>query len=142
MKQATVQFVATRLGDDIDDAASRASELRRSARGDDLEFLDGFERDVDRSALAADLFAEEAVVVVPSVEAQVVEDATLPGEVNDVAVRPLRDADARCEREQVFKLAPQHGRVGDGNLVECAAGLDLRRINRWRSCDRDRLVYR
>src|SRR5204862_5420517 len=39
MKQATVQFVATRLGDDIDDPASRSSELRRSACANAVEFL-------------------------------------------------------------------------------------------------------
>ena len=57
---------------------------------DHLEFLDRFERDVDGGALAAHLLAEEAVVVVAAVEADVVEHAALAGEVDLVAVGPLR----------------------------------------------------
>ena len=54
------------------------------------------ERDVDGRALAAHLLAEEAVVVVAAVEADVVEDAALAGERDLVAVRPLHDAHARA----------------------------------------------
>ena len=84
------------LGDDVDDAAGRAAELGRGAAGDDLELLHRVERDVDRRALTAGLLAEEAVVVVAAVEADVVEDAALPGERDFVAVGPLDDADARA----------------------------------------------
>ena len=49
-------------------------------RRDHLELADRFERDVDGRALAAGLLAEEAVVVVAAVEADVVEDAALAGE--------------------------------------------------------------
>ena len=58
-------------------------------------------------ALAADLLAEEAVVVVAAVEADVVEDAALAGERDLVAVRPLHDADARRERQQILELAAE-----------------------------------
>ena len=66
------------------------------AGGDDLELLDRVERDVDGRALAARLLAEEPVVVVAAVEADVVEDAALSGERDLVAVRSLHDADARA----------------------------------------------
>ena len=72
--------VGAGLGDDVDDAAGGAAELGGGAGGDHLELLDRVERDVDRRALAAHLLAEEAVVVVAAVEADVVEDAALAGE--------------------------------------------------------------
>ena len=85
-----MRLVRARLGDDVDHAAGGAAELGVGAGRDDLELLDRFERDVDGGALAAHLLAEEAVVVVAAVEADVVEDAALAGEVDLVAVRPLR----------------------------------------------------
>ena len=84
-------LVRAGLGDDVDDAAGRAAELRRRAGGDHLELLDRFERDVHRGALPAGLLAEEPVVVVAAVEADVVEDPALPGEGDLVAVGPLDD---------------------------------------------------
>ena len=96
MKQAALHLVGARLGDDVDDAAGGAAELGVRAGGHHLEFLDRFERDVDRGALAAHLLAEEAVVVVAAVEADVVEDAALAGKGDLVAVRALDDADARA----------------------------------------------
>ena len=83
-------LVRARLGDDVDDAAGGAAEFGVGAGRDDLELLDRFERDVDGRALPADLLAEEAVVVVAAVEADVVEDAALAGEVDLVAVGSLR----------------------------------------------------
>ena len=107
---AAVQLVGARLGDDVDHAAGGAAELGVGAGGDHLELLDRFERDVDRGALAAHLLAEEAVVVVAAVEADVVEDAALPGEGDFVAVRSLHDADAGRERQQVLELASEDRR--------------------------------
>ena len=81
MEEAAVRLVGARLGDDVDDAAGGAPELGVGAAGDDLEFLHRVERDVDGGALAAHLLAEEAVVVVAAVQADVVEDAALAGEM-------------------------------------------------------------
>jgi hypothetical protein len=79
MEDASLERVRSRLRDDVDDAAGRAAEFRGSAAGDDLELLDGIQRDVDRRALTTRLLAEESVVVVAAVEADVVEDAALTG---------------------------------------------------------------
>ena len=59
---------------------------------------DGFESDIDGCTLATDLLAEEPVVVIATIEADVVEDAALAVEVDFVAVGALRNADARSER--------------------------------------------
>ena len=80
VEQAAVRLVGPRLRDDVDHAAGGAAELGVRAGGDDLELLHRVERDVDGGALSADLLAEEPVVVVAAVEADVVEDAALPGE--------------------------------------------------------------
>ena len=80
MKNAAVHLVRTRFGDDVDDAARRATELRIRSTGHDLELLHRLQRDVDGRALAAHLLAEEAVVVVAAVEADVVEYAALSGD--------------------------------------------------------------
>ena len=75
------------------------AELGAGAGGNHLKLLDRLERDVDRRALPADLLAEEPVGVVAAVEADVVEDAALAGEVYLVAVRPLHDRDVRRQCE-------------------------------------------
>src|SRR5207248_5167295 len=102
------------------------------ARRHHLKLLDGLERDVDRGALPAHLLPEEAVVVVAAVEADVVEDAALPGKRNLVAVRALDDADARREREQILELAAQNRRRFDRRLIERAGRGRPRRLDRGR----------
>ena len=86
-----MNFVGAALGDDVDDAASRAPELCGRASRDDLKLLDGVERDVYGGALATRLLSEEAVVLIAAIEADVVEDAALPCEVNLVTVWSLHD---------------------------------------------------
>jgi hypothetical protein len=83
-----VQVNGARLGDDVDDATGSTTALRVRAAGDDLELLDRVERDVDGHPLAADLLAEEAVVVVAAVEADVVENPALARKGDRVTVRP------------------------------------------------------
>src|SRR5262249_530015 len=111
-KQAAVETVRTGLSDHVDHATRRAPEFGIGAAGDDLELLYCFQRDVNRRALSACLLAEEPVVVVAAVQRDVVENAALSVDVDFVAVRTLRDADARRQREQIFKLAPQDRRIG------------------------------
>ena len=118
LEQAAMKGIGPGLGDDVDHTAAGASELGVRAARDDLELLDRFERDVDRRALTAGLLAEEAVVVVAPVERDVVEDPALPVDVDLIAVGPLRDADTRRERQQVFKLAAQHGCRRDSLLAK------------------------
>src|ERR1700730_14086780 len=94
-KGAAVKIVGAGLGDDVNDSARGAAKFRIGTTGDDLELLYGFEGDVDRGALAAHLLAEEAVVVVSAIKADVVEDTALAVDVDFVAVGTLADADAR-----------------------------------------------
>src|SRR5205823_13616385 len=63
---------------DVDHAACATTKFRVCAAGSNLELLDGLQRDINCRALAAHLFAEESVVVVPAIQADVVEDSTLP----------------------------------------------------------------
>ena len=109
MEGAAVHFIGARLGDDVDHAARGAPKLGAGAAGHHLEFLDGIERDVDGGALPAELFTEEAVVVVAAVQADVVEDAALPVEVDFVAIGALHDADPGRQGQQIFKLPAQNG---------------------------------
>jgi hypothetical protein len=80
--------------------------------------------------LSAELFAEEAVVVVAAIEADVVEDSTLSSEVDLVAVGALSDADSGRERQQVFKLAAEDRRGAYGLLVERRAYFGFRDVDR------------
>src|SRR5207253_9412513 len=96
---------------------------------DDLKLLDRVQRNVDGGPLPAGLFAEETVIVVASVKADVVEDATLSGEVDFVTIRPLSDAHARCQSEQVFEFPAEHRQVTDRQFVERRTGFRLDRVD-------------
>src|SRR5215470_13566399 len=106
------------LCDDIDNTAGRASELGVGTTGNNLEFLYRVEGNVNCRALAAELFAEEAVVVVAAVKADVVKDAALAIEIDFVAVRALGNGNARSEGKQIFKFAPEHRGAGNCQLVQ------------------------
>ena len=106
LETASVDLIRAGLRDDVDNAARRAAEFGVGATGHDLKLLDGLQRDIDGCALASHLFAEEAVVVIAPVEADVIEDAALAVEVDFVAVRSLHDADAWSQSQQVLELAP------------------------------------
>ncbi len=129
VEKASVKFVGARLGDDVDDAARRAPELGGRARRDDLKLLDGVERDIYGGALASGLLAEEAVVVVAAVEADVVEDAALPCEVDLVAVRPLHDRDVWRQGQEVFKFPAEHGQIAHSLFVQSRARFRFDRVN-------------
>src|ERR1700674_4989639 len=91
-KAGAVDGVGAGFRYDVDYATRTAAELRVGAAGRDLKLLHGFQGDIDRRALASHLLAEESVIVVASIEADVVEDAALPVDVDLVAVRSLGDA--------------------------------------------------
>ena len=129
MEHAAVQVIGSRLGDDVDDAPGGAAELRVGAAGHDLEFLHRLQRDVDGRALSAQLLAEEAIVVVAAVEADVVVHAALSAERNLVAIGALHDAHPGSEREQIFELPAEDGRRADGGLIERGAHLGARDVN-------------
>src|SRR4029079_16600313 len=139
MKNAAVHLVRTRFGDDVDDAARRATALRIRSTGHDLELLHRLQRDVDRRALAAKLFAEEAIVVVAAIEADVVVHASLSTERDLVPVWPLDDAHPGSEREQIFKLASENGRRADGCFIQGVTDFRAGDVDERRAGDGDRL---
>ena len=84
-----MEVICSRLGDDVDYSSSRAPEFRIGAAGHDLELFHRIQCDVDRSALTTLLFSKESVVVVATVEADIIEDSALAIEVDLVAVGTL-----------------------------------------------------
>src|SRR5204862_7106486 len=77
----------------------------------------------------AHLLAEEAVVIVATVERDVVEDSALTVKVDLVTVWTLRDANARGECEEVFKFATKRWGGAHGLLVECGTGFGLHGVD-------------
>src|SRR5579862_699210 len=108
IEQTAMKIIRARLRNDIHHAASGSPKFRISPAGNDLELLHCFERDVDRSALPSQLLAEEAVVIVAAIEADVIEDAALAVDIDLVAIWPLHNADTRGHGQQVFKLSAKH----------------------------------
>ncbi len=121
VEDGAVQLISAGFRNHIDHAAGAASEFRAGAAGDDLKLLDRVQGDVDRCPLSADLFTEEAVVVVAAIKADVVEDAALAGKTNLVAVRALHHTHARCESKKVFKLSAQDRRLADRAFIQRSA---------------------
>ena len=125
MKKAAMQFVSAGLRYNIDHTTGTAAKLCRRAGRYHLKFLYCIERDIDGRALSSNLFAEETVVVVAAVKADVVEDSTLPGEVDFVAIRPLHDAYSGSQRQQIFELSSQNWRRAYRPVCKRSAGLSL-----------------
>ena len=103
------RFVRPRLGDDVDEAAGRSAELGRRALVHHHDLLDRVLVEGERGPLAAPLLAEERVVEVGPVDDDVVEDAALAGDVEDVAVRSLRDRRPRRQQREVEVVAAVAG---------------------------------
>src|SRR6266853_2681348 len=105
-----MDVIRSRLSDDVNYSSCRASEFSVSAACHHLELFHRIQCDVDRGALTAFLLSKESVVVVATVQADVIKNAALTVEIDLVTVRALRDADARGQSKQVFKLAAEHRR--------------------------------
>ncbi len=101
-----VDFVGSRFRHDIDEAAGTASELRGRAVGHHLEFLHRVQVHRERGTLSAALLAEERIVVVRSVDGDVVVDAFLAVDRNLIAVGALHNRHAGRERNEVEEIAP------------------------------------
>ena len=56
-------------------------------------------KNIDRRALSAQLFAKETVVIVTTVQTDVIENSALAGEGNFVSIRTLDDANPRRQRQ-------------------------------------------
>src|SRR5437016_4846147 len=107
VKQTSVDFICSRLGNHVDDATGRAAKLCRSSRGNHLKLFDGIQRNVDCRTLAAKLLAEKAIIVITAVEADIIEDATLTSESDFIPVRALDNADAGRQGQQILKFSAQ-----------------------------------
>src|SRR5215203_2189064 len=103
-----MNVIRTGLGNDVDDSARRTSKLSARASRNNLKLFYRLQCDIDRRALSAELFAKESVVVVASIERNVVEDSALTREIDFVAVGTLRNAYTGCECKQVFKFSSQN----------------------------------
>ena len=119
------EFVRSRLGDHVDEPAGRAAELGSSALIDHHQLFDGVLIEGESRALAAALLAEERVVEVGPVDDEVVEDAALAGDVQLVAVRPLRDRRAGREQRQVHEVAAVAGQRVDHVLQHALRARDV-----------------
>src|SRR6266550_3058533 len=108
VKETSVGFVRPRFADHIDDAAGGAAKFGARSGCYNLKFLNRFQRDVDCRALATELLAEEAIVVIATVKTDVIEGAPLTGEGYLVAVGSLNYANTGRQRQQIFKLAAQN----------------------------------
>src|SRR5512138_524428 len=97
MKDAAVNIVGARLRYHVDNTAGGAAKLGRGTRCYHLKFLDGVERNVDGGTLSPELLAEKAIVVVAAVEADVVEDSSLSGKSDLIAIRSLDHANSGRE---------------------------------------------
>ena len=139
VEEAAVKIVRARLGDHVDDAAGGAAEFRVGPTRHDLKLLHRLQRDVDRRALTAELLAEEPVVVVAAIEADVVVHASLAVEGDLVAVRSLDDAHAGSEGEEILELAAEDRCRADGRFVERVAHLRSGHIDERGAAHRDRL---
>src|SRR6266481_854426 len=97
-----MDYVRTGLGNHVDDPTGGAAEFRGGSGCHYLKLFHGIERNINRRALAAQLLAEEAIVVV-------------------AAIRALDDTDAGGEGQQVFKLSAQNrGRTYRGFIQGAA----------------------
>src|ERR1043166_915190 len=103
-------------------AARATPALAPRPRRHHLELAHRLQGDVDRRALAAQLLAEEAVVVIAAVQADVVEDPALSGEGDLVTVGALHDAHPGRQRQKVFELAAQDRRVAHCDLIQRGTG--------------------
>src|SRR6185369_11736795 len=108
VENASVDGVGAGLRNHINDSAGGSTKLRRGSGRNHLEFLDRIQRNVDGSSLSAQLLSEKSVVVITTVQADVIENPALPGECDFVSVRTLDDTDTRRQSKQVFEFSSEN----------------------------------
>src|SRR6185295_16582265 len=105
--------IGAALGDGVDKPAGASAELGRGADRDHLEFLDRFEANGERRALAAALLAEERVIGVGAVNREIVLDPFVPVDRDLVAVRALDDRYTGRKLHKLAEIAPVDRQVLD-----------------------------
>src|SRR5581483_6093686 len=91
LEKASMHLIRSGFRNDVHYPSGRSSKFGVCAGGHDLKFLHRIQRDVDRRSLSAKLLSKKSVVVIATVQADVVEHSSLPVEVDFVPIRPLRD---------------------------------------------------
>ena len=132
------QRVGPRPRDHVDEPARGAAVLRGGALVHHDQVFDGVLIEGERGPLPAPLLSEERVVEVGAVDDEVVEDAALPGDVQLVAVRPLRDRRARREQRQVQEVAAVARQAVHHVLLNALRARDVRRVDGRRQFADDR----
>ena len=113
-----MKLVRARLGDDVDDRAARAPELRREAVLINLKLLHRLFRELigGPHAAAPQCLTEESVVVVHAVNLQTVQSAALPAD-REVAAARVAHHTGR-ERGEVLEVAPVDRQVVNRALID------------------------
>jgi hypothetical protein len=104
-----VNVVRTGLRYDVDDTARCPAVLGTRASCDHRNSLTASSERYRSPHADRRLLAEESIVVVTAIEADIVENAALPGEVDLVTVGALRDAHARRQCQRSSNLRPRIG---------------------------------
>ena len=106
------------LGDDVEQAARCAAEFRREAVGDDLKFLDSFERNGEVLGFKrAEIFSEIIVGGVRAVDYQAAVVALLAAEA-DAAAQPGDNLGRGGEQSQIAIITSGEGKVFDAGGIE------------------------
>ena len=98
--------VGAALGDHVHESAGRAPELGAGARVGHHQLLHGVEIERERRPLASALLAEERIVEIRTIDADVVVGATLARDADHVAIRSLRAGHVRRQQRQREEIAP------------------------------------
>ena len=110
--------VGAGLGDYVEQAARRAAELRREAVGDDLKFLDGFERNGEVLGFErAEILSKIIVGGVRAVDNQAAVVALLAAEA-DAAAQPRNNLGRGRKKSHIAIIPTGEGKVFDAGGIE------------------------
>ena len=137
IKNASVNGVGAGLRNHINDTAGSSTKFRRGSSRHHLKLLDRIQRNVNSSSLSTQLLAKESVVVITTVQADVVEYSALPGKCNLITVRTLNDANSRCQSKQVFEFPSENRSLIHRSFIQRDTALGLHSIHGRCSGDRD-----
>ena len=117
VKNTSMYTVRAGFCNDVDDAACGATKLCVSSGRHDLEFLHCFEGNIDRCSLTTKLLAKEAVVVVTTIEADVVEDTALSAKVISSPSGPWTTLTPGVRVNKSSNLRPRIGVVAHREFI-------------------------
>ena len=124
-----MNVVGSGTSDDIDEATTASPKLGGSVGRDDLKLFDGIETNGEGGALATTLFAEEGIVVVGTVDGDVVVDPFIAVNGDLVPIGTLHDSDTGRKRDKAEEIAAVVGQIAYRLLVEVSGLFDLTGFN-------------